>query len=94
MAMLDDKRTPMAHDEDVETGRPIVEIVDKKHADRALAIVGTGRVDLTEEDVSSTFNLYQDEALLLIMSPEQTNQKENRSCDTCRSGLDLFPSNP
>ncbi|KAJ9494189.1 hypothetical protein LTR99_010847 [Exophiala xenobiotica] len=50
MAMLDDKRTPMAHDEDVETGRPVVEIVDKKHADRALAIVGTGRVDLTEED--------------------------------------------
>ncbi len=47
----------MAHDEDVETGRPIIEIVDKKHGDRALSIVGTDRVDLTEEDVSSISNI-------------------------------------
>ena len=77
MATLDDKRTPMAHDEDVETGRPIMEIVDKKHGDRALSIVGTDRVDLSDEDVSSISNVYQDESFVLIFT-SRTNESEEK----------------
>ena len=56
MAALDDKTVKMAHAEDVESGRASKDIIDRraslKHADRALAIVGDERVELTEEDVS------------------------------------------
>lgn len=54
MANMDDKRNHMAHDEDIETGEPSLVLTDKKHGDRALSIVGTGRVELTDEDVIHT----------------------------------------
>jgi hypothetical protein len=45
----------MAHAEDVESGRQSKDIIERrvslKHADRALAIVGDERVELSEEDV-------------------------------------------
>ncbi|KIX01113.1 uncharacterized protein Z518_10179 [Rhinocladiella mackenziei CBS 650.93] len=54
MAALDEKTVRMAHDEDVESGPVSKEIVERrvsvKHGDRALAIVGDQRVELTEED--------------------------------------------
>lgn len=53
-SMMDDKRNHMAHDEDVETGQPTLVLAGKKHGDRALSIVGTGRVELTDEDVNFT----------------------------------------
>lgn len=57
MANLDDKASHMAHSEDVESGRLSKDHFQQrkesvKHGDRALAIVGEGRVELTEEDVS------------------------------------------
>ena len=56
MATLDDKTVRMAHSEDVESGRPSKDMTERKaslkHADRALAIVGDQRVELTDEDVS------------------------------------------
>lgn len=55
MATFDDKTVGMAHAEDIESGHPSKGSVDsqaaRKHADRALAIVGDERVELTEEDV-------------------------------------------
>jgi hypothetical protein len=55
MAAFDDKTEKMAHAEDVESGRQSKDIIDRrvslKHADRALAIVGDERVELSEEDV-------------------------------------------
>lgn len=57
MANLDDKANHMAHSEDVESGRLSKDHFQQrresvKHGDRALAIVGEGRIELTEEDVS------------------------------------------
>jgi hypothetical protein len=58
MANLDDKTAHLAHSEDVESGRLSKDIIQQqrresvKHGDRALAIVGDDRVELTEEDVS------------------------------------------
>ena len=55
MATLDDKTVRMAHAEDAESGRQSKDVVERraslKHADRALAIVGDERVELTDEDV-------------------------------------------
>ncbi|KAL2410373.1 putative transporter [Exophiala dermatitidis] len=57
MASLDDKTAPMAHNEDVESARrPSKDSISQnrkasvKHGDRALAIVGDQRIELTEED--------------------------------------------
>ncbi|KAK4946514.1 hypothetical protein LTR10_014366 [Elasticomyces elasticus] len=50
MAIPDDKTRQMAHSEDVEPGRPSTNMVERLHGDRALAIVGSGRIELTEED--------------------------------------------
>ena len=52
MATSDDKTRPMAHKEDVEPARPPKDVVERAHGDRALAIIGSGRIELTEEDVS------------------------------------------
>ncbi|KIW74935.1 hypothetical protein Z517_11706 [Fonsecaea pedrosoi CBS 271.37] len=55
MTTFDDKTLREAHAEDVESGRLSKDIITErraslKHADRALAIVGDQRVELTEED--------------------------------------------
>ncbi|KEF62469.1 uncharacterized protein A1O9_00441 [Exophiala aquamarina CBS 119918] len=55
MANLDDKAAHLAHSEDVESGRPSKDNIQQrresvKHGDRALAILGDDRVELTEED--------------------------------------------
>ncbi|EXJ89770.1 hypothetical protein A1O3_02837 [Capronia epimyces CBS 606.96] len=59
MASLDEKPMHMAHDEDIESARPARLSQDAifqnrnaslKHGDRALALVGDERVELTEED--------------------------------------------
>lgn len=55
MASLDDKAVKMAHAEDVESGHAnyIMERrASLKHADKAQALVGDERVELTDEDVS------------------------------------------
>lgn len=57
MANLDHKTAQLAHSEDVESGRLSKDNIEQrresvKHGDRALAIVGEDRVELTEEDVS------------------------------------------
>jgi hypothetical protein len=56
MANLDDKSVGMAHNEDIENGRGSQTVyadrsVSLKYADRAFALVGNQRVELTEEDV-------------------------------------------
>jgi hypothetical protein len=56
MAAVDDKTVRMAHEEDIEHGRGSrPSYTDRsaslKHADRAFALVGDHRVELTEEDV-------------------------------------------
>lgn len=63
MANLDDKAGHLAHSEDVESARFSKDIIQQrresvKHGDRALAIVGDQRVELTEEDVSMTRMLF------------------------------------
>ena len=56
MAMPGDKTLQMAHAEDVESGHYPKDGANHrqstKHGDRALAIVGDQRVELTDEDVS------------------------------------------
>lgn len=57
MANLDDKASHLAHSEDVESGHLSKDSIQQrresvKHGDRALAIVGDERVEVTEEDVS------------------------------------------
>lgn len=59
MAKMDDKAAGMAHSEDVESGHFSKDDLQRReslrHGDRALALVGEGRVDLTEEDVSIVY---------------------------------------
>ena len=56
MANLDDETAHLAHSEDVESGHHPKDIQQRresvKHGDRALALLGDERVELTEEDVS------------------------------------------
>ncbi|KAL6246167.1 hypothetical protein RBB50_007320 [Rhinocladiella similis] len=66
MANMDDKRNHMAHDEDIETGEPSLVLTDKKHGDRALSIVGTGRVELTDED-NKRIRRKTDKRILMIL---------------------------
>lgn len=54
MANPDDKTSHMAHSEDVESARYSKDEIRRasyKHGDRALAILGEDRVEVTEEDV-------------------------------------------
>lgn len=57
MAIHNEKTLDMAHAEDIEsaTSKDVMERrASLMHGDRALAIVGDERVELTEEDVRST----------------------------------------
>lgn len=73
MASLDDKTAPMAHNEDIESARnPSKDSISQdrkasvKHGDRALAIVGDQRIELTEEDVCE--NIFHVVDWILIFS--------------------------
>ncbi|KIW28356.1 uncharacterized protein PV07_08028 [Cladophialophora immunda] len=70
MATFDDKTVREAHAEDVESGRASKDITERraslKHADRALAIVGDQRVELTEED-NKRIRRKTDKVILVIL---------------------------
>ena len=95
MAASDDKTSQMAHAEDVESGLTPKHIIDRRisvqHGDRALAIVGDQRIDLTEEDVSWN----HDDSLCRMIEPdnslEQANSKKDRQGYPQHPRLGLFP---
>ncbi|KAJ9611639.1 hypothetical protein H2200_004823 [Cladophialophora chaetospira] len=70
MANFDDKTVKMAHAEDVESGRVSKDVIDRraslKHADRALAIVGDQRVELSDED-NKRIRRKTDKRILVIL---------------------------
>lgn len=89
MATPDDKIKPMAHDEDVESGRPSKDTVARVHGDRALAIVGSGRVELSEEDVSLTRLPVQGNANVRLRTNESA-ERLIKSFSSSSSGFTSF----